>query len=151
MAEHTATIEWKHAGADFATGKYSRLHTWSFDGGITVDASPAPAVVPAPMSSTEAIDPEEAFVASVSSCHMLTFLYVAQRKGFVVTSYRDEAVGKTAKNDQGRYWVSEIKLQPVIEYAQGKAPDEELVKELHHLAHEQCFIANSIRTDVTVV
>ncbi|MEM1354278.1 MAG: OsmC family protein [Planctomycetota bacterium] len=150
MAEHTATIQWELGVDDFVSGRYARLHTWSFDGGVTVPGSPSPAVVPEPMSSHDAVDPEEAFVASVSSCHMLTFLYIAQRKGFVVERYRDDAVGKTARTDQGRYWVSEIALRPQIVYGDGKAPPHEQEQELHHLAHGQCFIANSVKTEIRI-
>src|SRR6186713_3092998 len=105
MAEYTATLRWQCSGPDFIGGKYSREHTWSFDGGLTVPASPSPSVVPAPWSNAASVDPEEAFVASVSSCHMLTFLWLASRDGFEVDSYEDEALGVMTKNEQGRMWV----------------------------------------------
>src|SRR5580698_6319426 len=101
MSEHKATISWNRTSPDFLSGKYSREHTWSFDGGITVPASPSPAVVPAPYSNPANIDPEEAFVASVSSCHMLTYLYLAYQQGFQVDSYHDEAAGMMTKNERG--------------------------------------------------
>src|SRR4051794_20232738 len=105
MAEHKAIITWKRTGPDFTKGKYSREHTWTFDGGLVVPASPAPSVVPVPWSNPANVDPEEAFVASISSCHMLTFLYVASKAGFQVDSYADEAVGVMVKNEKGTPWV----------------------------------------------
>ena len=150
MAEHTATIEWNQPAEDFLRGKYSREHTWAFDGGLTVTASPSPAVVPAPWSNPDHVDPEEAYVASLSSCHMLTFLHVASRKGFVVERYVDQAVGTTAKNDKGAFWVDAVTLNPQITYTGDKSPTPEEEQDLHHLAHEHCFIANSVKTEVTV-
>lgn len=150
MAEHTATINWQSQGEDFLSGKYSREHTWSFDGGAVVQASPTPAVVPVPYSNPDYVDPEEAFVASVSSCHMLTFLYVAGRAGFSVAAYVDEAVGVMAKGDNGVPWVSKITLRPAITYAGDKTPTPEESDRLHHDAHVQCFIANSVKTEVVV-
>ena len=150
MSKHTATIRWQRTSPEFLAGRYSREHTWSFDGGLTVPASPSPAVVPLPWSNPANVDPEEAFVAAISSCHMLTFLYLASRQGFQVDSYEDEAVGMMTKNDRGVPWVSSVTLHPQIVFSGDKRPlptDEEL---LHHLAHEQCFIANSIKTQVTV-
>lgn len=151
MSEHKATIRWKRAeGAEFLKGRYSREHTWTFDGGLTVPASPAPSSVPAPYSNPAHVDPEEAFVASVSSCHMLTFLYVAYREKFQVDSYTDEAVGIMTKNEKGIPWVSAITLNPKIVYGGEKLPTPADEARLHHLAHEQCFIANSIKTHVGV-
>jgi organic hydroperoxide reductase OsmC/OhrA len=150
MSQHKATIHWQNSGGDFLRGKYSREHTWSFDGGVTVPASPAPESVPAPYSNPAHVDPEEAFVASVSSCHMLTFLYVAYRQGFQVESYHDEAIGVMTKNDRGIPWVSAITLHPKIVYGGEKRPTSANEEHLHHQAHEQCFIANSIKTEVTV-
>ncbi|HEV2393959.1 MAG TPA: OsmC family protein [Verrucomicrobiae bacterium] len=148
MSEHKAMISWKRTSPDFLKGKYSREHTWSFDGGLTVPASAAPAVVPAPYSNPAHVDPEEAFVAAVSSCHMLTFLYLASRRGFQVDSYKDEAIGAMAKNEKGTPWVSLIKLNPIIAYGGEKMPAPEDERRLHHLAHEQCYISNSIKTEV---
>lgn len=150
MSEHRAIVDWKRNGPDFLKGRYSREHTWTFDGGLTVAASPSPSVVPVPWSNPANVDPEEAFVASISSCHMLTWLFLASRAGFEVESYRDEAVGVMTKNEQGVPWVSAVTLNPVIVYAGGKTPDATENARLHHLAHEQCFIANSIKTAVTV-
>jgi len=150
MSEHKATIRRKRASPDFLKGKYSREHTWSFDGGLTVPASPAPSGVPTPWSNPANIDPEEAFVAAVSSCHMLTFLYVAYKQGFQVDSYDDEAVGVMTKNEKGIPWISSITLNPKIIYSGEKLPTPTDEEQLHHAAHEQCFIANSIMTAVTV-
>jgi organic hydroperoxide reductase OsmC/OhrA len=150
MSEHKAIISWKRTSAEFLSGKYSREHTWSFDGGATVAASPSPAVVPAPYSNPACVDPEEAFVASISSCHMLTYLYLTGRQGFQVDSYHDEAVGVMTKNEKGVPWVSSVTLHPKIIYSGDKLPTPADVERLHHAAHEQCFIANSIKTEVTV-
>lgn len=150
MPEHNATISWKCTSPDFLSGKYSREHVWTFDGGLTVPASPSPSVVPTPYSNPANVDPEEAFVAAISSCHMLTFLYVACKGGFEVTSYHDEAVGLMTKNEQGRPWVSRVVLQPQVVYGGAKIPTQVDEEHLHHLAHEQCFIANSIKTEVVV-
>src|SRR5436190_790290 len=106
MSEHKAFISWKRTSPDFLKGKYSREHVWTFDGGLSVPASPSPSVVPVPYSNPANLDPEEAFVASISSCHMLTFLHVASRQGFQVDSYQDEAIGAMSKNDQGIPWIS---------------------------------------------
>ena len=150
MSTHRATIRWTCAGTDFISGRYSREHTWSFDGGVVVPASPSPSVVPAPWSNPEHVDPEEAYVAAVSSCHMLTFLYLAGKQGFQVDSYEDEAIGAMTLNERGTPWVSSITLQPKIRYGGSRQPDPSEAARLHHEAHEQCFIAQSIKTDVTL-
>ncbi len=150
MSEHKATISWKRTGADFLKGRFSREHTWTFDGGLTVAASVSPAVVPAPHSNPAAVDPEEAFVASLSSCHMLTYVWLASRQGFVVDSYVDEAVGVMSKNEKGVPWVSKVTLNPKIAYSGDKQPTPADIEKLHHGAHEQCFIANSVKTEVVV-
>src|SRR5690349_7624294 len=149
MSEHKAVIRWTRTSAEFLKGKYSREHTWSFDGGITVAASPSPSVVPAPWSNPVNVDPEEAFVASISSCHMLTFLWVASRRGFVVAGYVDDAVGVMTKNERGKAWVSTVTLDPKIEWGE-KTPTAEELDALHHAAHEDCFIANSVKTEIVV-
>jgi organic hydroperoxide reductase OsmC/OhrA len=148
--EHVATIQWTNHGPDFLKGKYSREHTWEFDGGLTVAASPSPHVVPAPWSNPAHVDPEEAFVASVASCHMLTFLWLASKRGFQVASYHDRAAGVMTKNERGTPWVSSIRLEPNIEFSGERQPTTAELAELHHQAHEECFIANSIKTDVSV-
>src|SRR2546423_3167161 len=122
MSEYKATIDWKCEGQEFLKGRYSREHTWSFDGGLKLPASPSPTSVPAPWSNPALIDPEEAFVASVASCHMLTFLFLAYRGGFAIESYHDESVGTMTKNEKGIPWVSQIKLRPVIKYVGEKRP-----------------------------
>ncbi len=151
MAQHTASIHWQFAGGDFRKGRYSRAHTWRFDGGLEVAASPSPHVVPAPWSQASAIDPEEAYVASLASCHMMTFLFLAARAGLEVLSYDDDAIGTMVKNEQGRWWVNEVVLTPRIVYGGDKgAPAADEIERLHHAAHEECFIANSVKTHITV-
>ena len=150
MSSHSATIHWSRQSGDFLRGSYSREHTWTFDGGLTIPASPSPSVVPLPYSNPANVDPEEAFVAAISSCHMLTYLYLACRKGFQIDTYRDEAVGTMTKNEHGVPWLSTVSLKPQITYSGDKLPTPADESHLHHLAHEQCFIANSIKTKVTV-
>ncbi len=150
MSTHKATISWRRASPDFLKGRYSREHDWKFDGGLTVPASPSPSAVPAPYSNPANIDPEEAFVAAISSCHMLTYLFLASRQGFQVDSYDDEATGVMAKNEQGAPWVSAVALHPRITYSGDALPTADDIERLHHLAHGQCVIANSVKTHVTV-
>ena len=150
MAQHKATLSWKSDNENFAQGKFTRVHSWSFDGGTVVPASASPSIVPAPYSSTAAVDPEEAFVASVSSCHMLTFLHEARKAGFCVDAYDDEAVGEMTKNERGVPWISKITLHPRIVYSGDKRPAPADVEQLHHKAHDGCFIAQSIKTEVVV-
>ena len=150
MSEYKATIKWQRTSPDFLKGKYSREHTWAFDGGATVPASAAPGVVPAPWSNPACVDPEEAFVAAISSCHMLTFVWLASKRGFQIDSYEDEAVGTMSKNEKGVPWVSSVTLNPKIIFSGDKKPTPADLEQLHHLAHEQCYIANSVKTAVTV-
>jgi organic hydroperoxide reductase OsmC/OhrA len=150
MSQHCATVRWRLTGPDFLTRRYSRKHTLSFDGGVTVAGSSSPTVVPAPWSEAAAVDPEEAFVASVSSCHMLWFLHVACDAAFVVESYEDEAVGDMTPNSLGVPWISRITLRPRITWGGDRAPTAAEVHDLHHLAHQQCFIAASIKTEVVI-
>jgi organic hydroperoxide reductase OsmC/OhrA len=150
MSEHCATVSWKNSGSDFLKGRYTREHRWTFDGGAVVLASAASANVPLPYSNPAGVDPEEAFVAAIASCHMLTFLYVAYKRGFKVESYDDPAVGVMTRNAQDIPWVSSVTLNPRITYGGDNIPSAKDEEELHHLAHEQCFIANSIKTDVKV-
>lgn len=150
MSEHKATIRWIRSGPDFLKGRYSREHIWSFDGGATVAASASPSVVPGPWSKAESVDPEEAYVASISSCHMLTFLWLASREGFVADSYHDDAVGVMTKNERGASWIGSVTLRPRIAWSGEKQPAPSDLGRLHHQAHEECFIANSIKTTVSV-
>jgi len=150
MADHSCTVTWERGGAAFTDNRYSRAHIWRFDGGAVVPASASPHVVPVPMSDPAAVDPEEAFVAALSSCHMLTFLWLAAKRGFVVDSYADEAVGRMGANAAGREAVTQVVLRPAISFSGPRTPDESEIRELHHAAHEQCFIANSVTTSVTV-
>jgi organic hydroperoxide reductase OsmC/OhrA len=148
--EYKATVTWKRGEAVFSDGKYSRAHEWTFDGGVTVPASSSPLSVRLPYSRADAVDPEEAFVAAASSCHMLTFLYVAQKGGYVVDSYADDAVGVMTKNARGKQFVSRISLRPRIAFSGAKRPSEAELAEMHHRAHEECYIANSVLTEVVV-
>jgi organic hydroperoxide reductase OsmC/OhrA len=150
MSEHKATISWKRTSEEFLKGKYSREHTWTFDGGAVVHASPSPTVVPPPWSNPANVDPEEAYIASISSCHMLTFLYLAAKQGFQIDSYEDTAVGQMTKNERKVPWVSTVTLNPRIAYSGAKRPTQAEEDHLHHEAHEQCFIAQSIKTEVVV-
>jgi organic hydroperoxide reductase OsmC/OhrA len=150
MSEHRATIRWQCTGPDFSKGKYSREHTWIFDGGLVVAASASPSVVSIPYSNPTNIDPEEAFVAAISSCHMLTFLYLAYRAGYDVDAYEDEAFGVMTKNEKGVLWMSEVTLQPRITYSGDTLPTPIEEQHLHHDAHDQCYISNSIKTIVNI-
>lgn len=149
MSEHHAKITWQTAAdpGDVKKGRFSREHAWTFDGGVTVPASPSPSVVPAPWSNAAHVDPEEAFVAALASCHMLTFLYLTGKAGYAARSYRDDAVGVMTKNSRGVPWISKVTLSPVIEWAD-TAPSPDQLAQLHHDAHEQCFISQSVKTEV---
>ena len=150
MGTYTSTVRWtRGADGDFAKGQYSRAHEWAFDGGAVVPASASPHIVPAPWSDEAGVDPEEAFIASLSSCHMLFFLDFARRAGFVIDSYIDEAEGELAKGDDGRTAMAQVTLRPRIAWG-GKGPDPTVLADLHHKAHAACFIANSVKTEVTV-
>jgi organic hydroperoxide reductase OsmC/OhrA len=146
MSEHRAILKWQRQSADFTYDSYNREHSWTFDGGIEVRASAAPAYRGKP----ECVDPEEAFVASLSSCHMLTFLAIAARKRFVVDAYDDEAVGFMEKNGQGRLAITRVVLHPRIRFGGDKVPAAEELEKLHEQAHRECFIANSVATTITV-
>ncbi|MDB6052747.1 MAG: putative redox protein [Verrucomicrobiales bacterium] len=151
MSEYRATIEWENKGEGFLTGKYSREHTWAFDGGMRVAASPSPLKVPVPYSNPAFVDPEEAFVASVSSCHMLTFIYLASQRGILIERYIDEAMGYMTPNEKGIPWFSLVVLNPKIIIGGAGSPSTGEIESLHHLAHEQCYIANSIKSEVRVI
>ena len=151
MSTYTAIVRWKRGADDvFAAGRYSRAHEWAFDGGAVVPASASPHVVPKPYSDEAGVDPEEAFIASLSSCHMLFLLDFARRAGFVIDSYEDRAEGVMEKNAEGRMAITRITLRPHIAWGDGVAPDAAALADLHHKAHDACFIANSVTTKVTV-
>jgi organic hydroperoxide reductase OsmC/OhrA len=153
VSEHRASIRWRKQtpDRDFLSGRYSREHTWTFDGGLTIAASPSPSVVPTPWSNPAHVDPEEAFVASIVSCHFLTFLFLASRRGFVVEAYEDDPVGVMERNDRGIPWVARVVLSPRITWGASTAHPSALEEEqLHHAAHEQCFISNSVKTAIVV-
>jgi organic hydroperoxide reductase OsmC/OhrA len=146
MSEHRATIAWSRGSHEFSYDAYPRAHTWSFEGGIEVPASAAPEY----KGDASRVDPEKAFVAAVASCHMLTFLALAARKRFVVDDYRDAAVGFMEKNDEGRLAITRVELRPEIAFGASSAPSPEDLERLHALAHEHCFIANSVRAEIVV-
>ena len=148
MAQHTVTIEWRRDGAKFIDQRYSRAHQWTFDGGARVAASSSPHVVPVPMSDAAAVDPEEAFVVSLSSCHMLWFLSLAAQAGFIVERYADQAAGELAKNEQGKLAMTLVVLHPSVSFVGERGPSLQQFEALHHAAHEACFLANSVRTQV---
>ncbi|MGQ0659896.1 OsmC family protein [Sphingosinicella sp.] len=148
MPGHRATVEWRSDGG-FASGRYSRRHEWRFDGGATITGSSSPDVVPVPMSDPAGIDPEEALIASASSCHMLWFLSLAQAEGLDIASYSDNAEGAMGRLGLGKIGMTKITLRPAISFA-GRAPDAALLDRLHHEAHERCFIANSLKTEIVV-
>jgi organic hydroperoxide reductase OsmC/OhrA len=150
MSAHTATLTWLRGDQVFADGKYSRSHEIAFDGGITMPASSAPAVVRPPLSREDAVDPEELMVASLSSCHMLFFLDFSRRAGFVIDSYVDEARGEIGKDERGRIAMTRVVLNPAIAWGGEKQPSPEGLRELHHKAHEACFMANSFRGDIVI-
>ena len=148
---YTATVSWQRdPAADFARGRYSRGHLWRFDGGIEVKAAASPGIVPKPFNPEDTIDPEEAYVASLSSCHLLTFLDLARRAGFFIDAYEDTAEGEMEKNAEGRYWIARVTLRPRIVFSGDKLPVSADLDRLHHAAHEQCFIANSVKSEVLV-
>ena len=144
--EYRATILWTASG-DVLKGQYSRAHEWAFDGGNVVAASASHSIVPLPWSDETAVDPEEAFVASLSSCHMLFFVDFARRAGFAVATYTDEAIGRMTKDERGRMWVSRVELNPKVTWSTHPPSSDEL-ETLHHKAHDACFIANSVKTEV---
>ena len=148
MSEYRVEVLWQRDGAVFTDNRYSRGHRWRFDGGIEVPASSSPQVVPPPCSVAAAVDPEEAFVASLSSCHMLWFLSIAARRGFVVDDYRDDAVGLMAKDGKGKLAMTEVTLRPQVRYGGKRFPTADEAAAMHHEAHETCFIASSVKTDV---
>ena len=147
MSEHRAGVVWKRTSSDFTYDSYNRKHEMVFKGGaVRLPASSAPAF----LGDADLVDPEEAYVAALSSCHMLTFLAICARKRLTVDAYEDEATGMLEKGDNGRLWVARVTLSPKVSFAPGAAVDAATLKDIHHKSHEQCFIANSVKTDVTV-
>ncbi len=146
MSEHKTTLQWNRDGKPFTPEGYSRDHEWSFERGQRLTGSAAPAY----LGSEHGVDPEEALVVALASCHMLTLLAIAAKKGWVIDSYEDEAAGKLGKNDAGRIALTQVTLRPRIVFAEGSAPDAEGLRRLHRQAHEHCFIANSVKTEVAI-
>ncbi len=146
MSEHKATIHWRRETPDFQYETYNRDHDWDFDAGIKIRASAAPGY----LGSAACVDPEEAFVASLSSCHMLTFLAIASKNRYNVDDYRDEAAGVLEKNAEGRLAITKVTLQPQVKFGGERIPSAEEIAKMHETAHHACFIASSVKTDVTV-
>lgn len=150
MSKYFATVNWQRKSSEpYTDNKYSRGHQWSFDGGLTVPASSSPHIVPLPYSIEENVDPEEAFIASLSSCHMLFFLSIAAKRKYIVDSYEDQAIGVMENNEQGLVAMTQVKLRPKVIFSGEKEPTLEQLEKMHHQAHQQCFIANSVKTVVT--
>jgi len=149
--KYEAKVTWnRQSGEKFLDNRYSRAHEWAFDGGVTVRASSSPSVVPLPLSAADAVDPEEALVASASSCHMLYFLFFAAKRGFLVDRYEDEAFGVLEKNAAGKMFISKITLRPHVTFSGEKTPSAEEMQAMHHSAHEECFIAQSLKSEMNV-
>lgn len=149
MAQHNATIKWQRGDNEsYLDNKYSRAHRWQFDGGAQIAASSSPSIVAVPYSVAENVDPEEAFVASLSSCHMLFFLSIAAGQGWIVDLYEDKAIGTMAKDIDGNISMTKVVLRPLVRFSQVKQPNLEQLEQMHHLAHQKCFIANSVKTEV---
>jgi organic hydroperoxide reductase OsmC/OhrA len=151
MITYEATVKWER-GADepFTDQRYSRRHRWLFDGGAEVLASSSPHSVRVPFSDPAAVDPEEALVAALSSCHMLFFLWFAARRGFAVASYTDKAIGEMAREPDGKEWIKRVSLRPEVVFDGEKRPSEADVDEMHHVSHEACYIANTVKSEVVV-
>ena len=147
-AEHTAEVLWARGEQDFVDGRYSRAHRWRFDGGVEVPGSSSPHVVPVPLSDASAVDPEEAFVASLASCHMLWFLSIAAKRRFRVERYRDRASGVLAPDGEGRLAMTVVTLRPEVSFSGERRPTRQELERMHHEAHEECFLARSVRSEV---
>ena len=150
MSTYSAVIAWQRGQQAFSDHRYSRRHAWQFDGGAVVPGSSSPQAVPLPMSDASAVDPEEAFVASLSSCHLLWFLDLAARAGWVVDDYRDEASGVLSRNVIASWplALTRVTLRPEVRFAGDRQPDPAEVRRLHEAAHQACFIANSVKSEV---
>jgi organic hydroperoxide reductase OsmC/OhrA len=149
VSQHSAAVSWDRGDAPFVDKRYSRAHVWHFDGGAVVPASSSPEAVPVPYSDPSGVDPEEAFVAALASCHMLWFLSIAAKDGFCVQAYRDNAVGTLADNSQGKPCMTAVNLRPHAVFTSAKVPSPEAVREMHEEAHRQCYLANSVTTRLT--
>ncbi|EEX40876.1 OsmC family protein [Vibrio furnissii] len=150
MSQYGATVKWQRQPSEvFHDNQYSRGHEWQFDGGVTVPASASPHIVPLPLSVAENVDPEEAMIAALSSCHMLVFLSIAAKKRYVVESYEDQAIGTLAPNQEGKTALTQVVLRPKVIFSGEKQPSVEMLEKMHHQSHENCFIANSVKTEVT--
>ncbi|NMM42499.1 OsmC family protein [Pseudoalteromonas arctica] len=151
MSEYVASVVWsRQANELFIDNKYSRAHQWQFDGGARVDASSAPDIVPLPYSVAENVDPEEAFIASLSSCHMLFFLSIAAKNKLTVDSYQDDAVGLMQQTSDGRMSMTQVTLKPCVQFTNNEQPSIVDLEAMHHQAHELCFIANSVKTAIVI-
>ncbi|MEM4986970.1 OsmC family protein [Collimonas sp. H4R21] len=150
MSIHVATIAWERADAVFTDNRYSRAHSWHFDGGAVVPASSSPHVVRAPLSNPANVDPEEAFVASLSSCHMLWFLDIARSAGYLVERYVDQAKGHMERAADGKSWIALVELAPAVAFSGAKIPDDAVLRHLHHQAHEECFLARSVKSEIRI-
>lgn len=150
MSEYHARVSWQRGEANFLDNQYSRGHLWEFDGGAIVPATSSPQVVPPPLSVESNVDPEEAFVAALSSCHMLFYLSLAARQGYLIDGYVDQAVGVMGKNEQGKMAMIQVTLRPRVIYGGESKPSDDQVKSLHHQAHELCFIANSVTSEIVI-
>ncbi len=150
MSTHGAEISWQRGDSKFIDNRYSRAHRWRFDGGAEVPASSSPDLVRVPMSDASAVDPEEAFVAALSSCHMLWFLGLAAQAGYVVDAYVDAALGVLGACADGRESITRVTLRPAVVFSGTKLPDAAGVERLHHEAHERCFLANSVKTQIDI-
>lgn len=150
MSQHLATVHWERDHATFTDHQYSREHVWQFDGGMEIAASASPHNVREPYTNPACVDPEEAFVASLSSCHMLWFLAIAAKQKFVVESYLDRALGVLEKNEAGNLAITQVRLRPEIIFTGENQPTDQQVEEMHEAAHEQCFLANSVKTNIVV-
>ena len=149
VSHHSAEVSWDRGDAPFVDKRYSRAHVWKFDGGAVVRASSSPEAVPVPYSDPSGVDPEEAFVAALASCHMLWFLSIAAKKGFCVQAYRDNAVGTLAPNSGGKLCMTAVNLRPHSVFTSANVPSPEAVREMHEEAHQQCYLANSVTTRLT--
>lgn len=150
MSEHFASVQWQRQADGFTDRRYSRQHVWKFDSGIEILASASPHVVPEPDANAACVDPEEAFVAAISSCHMLWFLAIAAKHQFIVDRYTDQAVGILEKNDEGKLAITKIYLNPQVVFSGDRLPTEQQIEDMHEAAHHRCFLANSVKSEIIV-